>query len=249
MMNKKTKTPLLWSGVVFLFAAGIAMISLYFGNVEDTATEDINAVYTHAALTVAAQQQTMQVEILSATPNAILSSPTAPLPVASQPQTPALLPSVPSTAVSIACDVAVYVSDVSIPDGTTIAAGEYFTKTWKVSNLGACTWTETYQLVFIAGDSLGGKATAIGKIVKPGESVDVSVVLTSSAAAGSITGSWRLANDQGQTFGDALTVIINSGVDYTATVGVAETAIPTSTSAAATEIPTETPAPTETLVE
>ena len=93
---------------------------------------------------------------------------------------------------------------MTIPDGTTIPAGQSFTKTWKVSNTGTCAWTATYQLVFISGDSLGGKATAIGKVVNPGESADVSVVLTSTSATGTITGTWKLSNDKGTAFGDFL---------------------------------------------
>ena len=109
------------------------------------------------------------------------------------------------------CDAAVYVSDVTIPDGTTVSAGKNFTKTWKVSNTGSCTWSTTYQLTFVSGDSLGGKATALTKEVKPGESADISVVLTMTSATGKITGTWKLANDKGQAFGDGLTVVVNSG--------------------------------------
>ncbi len=164
--------------------------------------------------------------MLSATPNPALMSPTATMTLLSTPalqlQTPILLPtSKPGVVAVTACDTAVYVSDVTIPDGTTIAAGQNFTKTWKVSNTGSCTWTATYQLTFVSGDSLGGKSTAIGKEVKPGESADISVVLTMTSAAGKITGTWRLANDKGQTFGDGLTVVVSSGVTATATTAIA----------------------------
>jgi hypothetical protein len=145
---------------------------------------------------------------------------------------------------------------VTIDDGTTIEAGKSFTKTWKVSNIGTCAWTETYQLVFVSGDSLGGKATPIGKIVKPGESADISVILTSSSATGNITGTWRLSNDKGQSFGDSLTVVINSGakagtITPTPTVGSAAatatyTPTPTTLAATNTPVPTETPTPTPT---
>ena len=244
----RTKAIFLWSGVAVLIVSGIAMLLLSFGGSKDTAVDDVNAIYTNAASTVAVQQQTLQAGMLSVPSDPALGLPTATLPVLPS-LTPALLPTFAPAAgntaigVAIGCDVAVYVSDVTIPDGTTIAAGEYFTKTWKVSNTGSCTWTETYQLVFVSGDSLGGKATAIGKIVKPGESADVSVVLTSSSATGSITGTWKLSNDKGQTFGDSLTVVVNSGAvtitEPTATGAVATTAIPST----ATPVPV-TPAAT-----
>jgi hypothetical protein len=260
IMNMKIRMIFLWSGVAILIVAGVVTLSLAFGGSEDTAVDDVNAIYTNAASTVVAQQQTLQVAMLSATANPTLNPATAvsgtlPTPTIQQ-QIPTLLPTSAIAGGGVTgCDIAVYVSDVTIPDGTTIAAGEYFTKTWKVSNTGSCTWAETYQLVFVSGDSLGGKATAIGKIVKPGESADVSVVLTSSSATGSITGKWRLSNDKGQAFGDALTVVINSGasvatVTPTSTGVVVATAIPfTATAApvAATAVPTIVPA-TETPV-
>ena len=70
-----------------------------------------------------------------------------------------------------------------------------------------------------AGDSLGGKATAIGNAVNPGQTADISVVLTSTSATGTITGTWRLSNDKCQPFGTQLTVVIKNGITTTATGG------------------------------
>ncbi len=249
-MDMRTRTIILWSGVAILVVAGVVTLSFAFGGSKDTSVEDVNAAYTNAAFTIVAQQQTLQAGMPSATPNPTLSLPTATLtllPATFQQQAPALIPTAkPAAGGAVTggvtgCDVAVYVSDVTIPDGTTIPAGQYFTKTWKVSNIGSCTWTATYQLVFVSGDSLGGKATAIGKTVAPGESADVSVELTSTSAAGTITGNWKLSNDKGQPFGDTLSVVINSGTAPISTVGaeIATTSIPVAT----TEVPTDTPVP------
>jgi hypothetical protein len=227
-MDMRTRAILLWSGVGVLIVTGITMLFLSFGGSKDTAIEDVNVIYTNAASTVAAQQQTLQAGMFSATPNPALSTPTATLPVLPSPTlgqlTPVLLPTFAPAAGStvavggaVGCDNAVYVSDVTIPDGTTIAAGKSFTKTWKVTNIGSCAWTATYKLVYVSGDSLGGKATAIGKVVNSGESADISVILTSSSATGNLTGTWKLSNDKGQTFGDSLTVVINSGTAAAAT--------------------------------
>jgi len=251
-MDMKTRTILLWSGVAILVVSGIVTLSFAFGGSKDTAIDDVNAIYTNAAATVAAQQQTLQAGMLSATPNPTLSLLTAALTSSPSPtlqqQPPLLLPTSAQAATGVvtACDVAVYVNDVTIPDGTTIPAGQSFTKTWKVSNIGTCAWTATYQLVYVAGDSLGGKATAIGKVVNPGESADISVILTSSSATGNITGSWRLSNDKGLPFGDALTVVINSGTASATSTGVVVTS--TSAPVATTEVPIDTSVPNDTPV-
>jgi hypothetical protein len=129
---------------------------------------------------------------------------------------------------------------VTIPDGTVVAAGQSFTKTWKVTNIGSCAWTATYQLTFVSGDSLGGKATPINQVVDPGQSVDISVVLTSTSATGTITGRWKLTNDKGQQFGEELTVVIKNSANATGSV------TPTKTSTPGT--PTSTPTPTVTPV-
>ncbi|MDO9299780.1 MAG: NBR1-Ig-like domain-containing protein, partial [Anaerolineales bacterium] len=251
--------------VAILVVAGIVTLFLSFGRAKNSNTVDVNAIYTNAASTVAAQQQTLQAGTFVATPIPTMSLPTValtPLPSPTfQLQTPIPLPTIkPAITVATGCDSAVYISDVTIPDGTTIPAGQSFTKTWKVSNIGSCAWTATYQLVFVDGDSLGGKATAIGKVVNPGESADISVVLTSTSATGTITGKWKLSNDKGQTFGDSLTVVINSGTTITGTVTPTPTKTPTPTitpiviivTATYTYTPTPTPTttatPTETLV-
>ena len=47
-----------------------------------------------------------------------------------------------------ACDVSVFITDVTIPDGTLMAPGQNFDKTWRIQNSGTCTWTVTYKAVF-----------------------------------------------------------------------------------------------------
>ncbi len=91
--------------------------------------------------------------------------------------------------------------------------------------------------------------------MNPGESADVSVILTSSSATGNLTGTWKLSNDKGQTFGDSLTVVVNSGTATTATptttVVATTTAIPSTATTApvtATAVPTTSTPPTETPV-
>ncbi len=259
-MDMRTRTIVLWSGVAILIVAGIVTLLFSFSGSKDTTTE-VEAIYTNAALTVAAQEQTLQAGLRSATPNPALSSPTATLTLLPSPtfqqQTPAvLLTSTLAGGGATGCDNSVYISDVTIPDGTTVTPGQAFTKTWKVSNTGTCAWTAAYQITFLYGDIMGGKATVIGIAVNPGQSADVSVALTAPATAGSITGTWRLSNDKSQPFGTLLTVVIKTGATAgtvivtptkTAT-GAAPAATSTNTApAATTATPTNTSTPTPTI--
>src|SRR5258706_10212245 len=88
-----------------------------------------------------------------------------PLPTLGFPTLPALGSTTPFPGAKTAtpftyCDWAAYVKDVTIPDGTIFAPGAQFTKTWRLQNIGTCTWTSSYTLVFSSGDSISGPATA-----------------------------------------------------------------------------------------
>ena len=65
----------------------------------------------------------------------------------------AMMLSIIPSAVTVAsaastCDWAQFVADVTVPDGTSYAANTAFRKTWRLKNIGACTWTTSYALVF-----------------------------------------------------------------------------------------------------
>src|SRR5215510_4192487 len=152
------------------------------------ATEEPNAVFTAAAQTVQAQ----------ITPSLTFSTPTIPaiLPtnttVAPSP-TARPISTVPPTAM---CDLAQFVRDVTIPDGSTFAPGAAFTKTWRLRNAGTCTWSG-YNLVFDSGDAMSGVSPVTIGTVGPGQEVDVSVNLTAPATNGSYRGFWRIRNGAG----------------------------------------------------
>jgi adhesin HecA-like repeat protein len=254
-MDSRTRTILLWAGGAILAITGIVILIISFSGGSKDTPSDVEVIYTDAALTLEAQVLTLQAGMLSATPT--LGSPTATATLTQLPSptlgtVPALATSTVASGGATGCDNSVYISDVTIPDGTTVAPGQAFTKTWRVSNTGTCAWTAAYQITFLYGDIMGGKATAIGKVVNPGESADISVALTGPASAsGNITGTWRLANANAQAFGTALTVVIKTGaVSPTPTktaTGGAPAATATNTSGAVTPS-TNTPTATNTPV-
>jgi hypothetical protein len=131
-----------------------------------------------------------------APPTAIPVSPTTP---ATSTTAPTLTPS----QTTVPCDRAEFVSDVTYPDGTDLAPGAAFTKTWRLRNTGSCTWTSSYSLVFDHGDSMGAAASTqlTTGTVAPGQTVDVSVSLTAPAVAGTYRGYFRLRNTSGVVFG------------------------------------------------
>jgi len=92
--------------------------------------------------------------------------------------------------------------DVTIPDGTVVAPGEAFSKTWRLENVGSCTWTRQYALTFFSGNSLNAFQTNnLSQEVAPGEVIDVSVDMEAPMTAGFYQSNWMLSNGEGALFG------------------------------------------------
>ena len=90
--------------------------------------------------------------------------------------------------------------DVNIPDNTPMSPGQDFVKTWKIKNIGACTWGEGYKMVFSYGEEMEGVAQPLGAAIAPGQEVDVSVQFTAPDLPGSYFSVWTLENAKGIPF-------------------------------------------------
>jgi hypothetical protein len=99
------------------------------------------------------------------------------------------------------CDSSAYVDDVTIPDGTVLAPGESFVKTWTLQNTGFCMWKANYTVKFFVGDAMSGLETEIGRTVVSGRHAEISITLTAPALEGTYTGYWLLTDDYGMSFG------------------------------------------------
>jgi hypothetical protein len=113
-------------------------------------------------------------------------------------------------AVASTCrDDAQFVSDVTVPDGTQLAANSLFQKTWRIRNTGDCTWDVSYRLTFLAGNRMFGPRSApLGGPVQPGEDVEVSVMLVAPSEAGSHQGLWQIFGPDGKPFGTSMFALI-----------------------------------------
>lgn len=114
--------------------------------------------------------------------------------------TPTLTPT--ATPVPIPCDWAAFVKDVTVPDGTVFKPDQDFRKTWQLKNIGTCTWTKDYALVYASGDRMtGDNVTRLGRSVAPGQTIDISIELTAPLEVGKHVGYWALRNASGKVFG------------------------------------------------
>ena len=114
-----------------------------------------------------------------------------------QPPTPT------NTNTPIPCNKATFIADVTVPDNTEFLTGETFVKTWRLKNVGSCTWTSSYNLIFYSGDQMSAPAavslTSVN--IPPNGTADVSVSLTAPSTAGTYQGYFRLRAPDNSIFG------------------------------------------------
>jgi len=93
-------------------------------------------------------------------------------------------------------DSAILVEDVTYPDNTRVEAGETFTKTWKLQNVGTCTWTG-YVVAFVNGDRMSSPNSVPVSETPARSPVDVSVELTAPSSDGTYRGNFELRDPEG----------------------------------------------------
>jgi len=172
------------------------------GSINPATSIPPEAVFTQAAQTVISELT--RVANFASPTNAVTSAPTStntPIPT----NTPIFTP----TNTSIPCNLATWdpdTIDVTIPDNAKMAPNQTFSKTWRILNVGTCSWNSSYLLIFDHGDGLGvttGYTQQLTTgIVYPGQWVDLTVNnLKAPAADGAYTGFWRLRDPGGVLFG------------------------------------------------
>lgn len=117
-----------------------------------------------------------------------------------------------------------FVADLNYPDNnmTTPAIfnpGQAFQKSWRIRNVGTCTWDSRYTLIYTsanpAGSPVGGNPVAIGSVVPPGGTYDLTVSITAPQQPGRYQSFWAMRSPGGMNFGDRLWV----GMDIITPVG------------------------------
>jgi hypothetical protein len=99
-------------------------------------------------------------------------------------------------------NMASFIDDLTIPDGTALGLGSGFVKTWRLQNSGTCAWSSEYALMFINGHRLNGPTlVSLPDSVSPGQSLDLSVDLEVPDAVGLYQSFWMLRDPSGRLFG------------------------------------------------
>lgn len=94
----------------------------------------------------------------------------------------------------------------TIPDGTQVDIYQTFKKVWTLKNIGTCTWTPAFSLVFQDGEDFGVPGTLplsdfTEVDIPPGEHLTIDLNLTAPGEQGTYTGYWMLRGSDGTVFG------------------------------------------------
>jgi hypothetical protein len=187
----------------------------------------VNAIYTSAAQTAIAAVSVQQTQTALAAPPTALPTNTlmptntqfatlavlaTPLGAGTPLATPIGIASPITTLSGPLCNDAVFISDVTVADGTEMDPGQDFEKVWAIQNSGTCPWDEGYVFTWVSGDNLDGYNIKIEKekdFVDPGETINFHVNLTAPLAKREYTACWRMKDDSDFYFGTFACVTIN----------------------------------------
>ena len=149
-------------------------------------------------------EQYLQVNPNHVTPEgdeAIVDNVVVPQPVA--PVTPACINSM------------AYIADLNLDDQNMtappiMAPGQDFVKSWRILNNGTCDWAADYSLAYVKGNrveaSMNGSPVPMGRVVRPGETIDLSASLRAPQVYGTFQGFWQMRDNLGQYFGQVVWV-------------------------------------------
>ncbi len=142
--------------------------------------------------------------------------PTAPAAISDTPSISPVIPTktlVPTflilfTATPTCVNGLTFISDVTIPDLSVVAAGMLLDKQWLVQNSGSCNWDSYYRLRLVAGDGLGASPEQALYPARAGMQATLRIVFTAPAVPGEYLSEWQAFDAQGVPFGESFFIKI-----------------------------------------
>ncbi|MEW6718390.1 MAG: NBR1-Ig-like domain-containing protein [Chloroflexota bacterium] len=199
-----------------LFILVLLFLSACGGSNVTTPTVDPDLVLTSVAETAYAHiTETARIIQLSATPTYTPEPPTnTPLPPTETPTTIPTqmvldIPSPTPTPVPVPTRLPggehclkAQLTGETIKDGTEVTPAQYLVKKWTLLNIGGCTWTTDYKLVFLDGEIMNGPLVKnFHKAVPPGGWITITLELKAPTSLGVHRGYWMLRSNTGELFG------------------------------------------------
>ena len=196
-MNNKLTT------LIILFVSGMLILACQsitpqVSNIDQPSLIETSVFQTVSVLGIEKQLD----EINSALTQAAVETVT---PTVTETTTPTVTPTdtaIPTSTASRNCYRIRFIADVTYADGSSLPPDTAFTKIWRLRNDGTCTWTGDFEIVNVGGAGMGAPSgTTINAIVRPGETIDVSINLISPTTPGCYTSYFKLLSSNGDLFG------------------------------------------------
>ncbi|MFZ6029594.1 MAG: NBR1-Ig-like domain-containing protein [Chloroflexota bacterium] len=202
-MIRNFKILVLWAMAISLMACSTSVAVQMTPTIDAT---ELAAVVYGTQTAMAAAAPTVGAAQPSATPKAATVLPTGtPVPPTATPSPTATSTPTPTTSptpVLEDCTNKAEFVEETVPDDTRFTADQSFVKSWTLRNVGTCTWTTGYNLVFVDGSQMGAEATIpLSQTVNANETIRLSVKLTAPKNAGEYRGDWKLRSPGGTVFG------------------------------------------------
>jgi len=103
-------------------------------------------------------------------------------------------------------NVLTFLEDVTIPDGSLVAAEATFVKQWRIQNDGSCDWDSSYLLKLVSGDPLGAPTETVLYPARAGTEAIIEMTLTAPAEPGLYHTVWQAFDPEGVPFEQAIYV-------------------------------------------
>lgn len=198
---------------ILILTLGFLLLSCGSNNSEQAdLLLDTDAIRTEAVATYASSLTKTLVPVPTTSPTPKIIEPSL--------TPPEITVTLETPATANPCYNLLYIEDVTIPDGTQMKAGEAFTKTWLVQNVGGCAWRAGFTFNHYGGDGMRGSTVTLTDAIPTGAKREISVQLVvPSGQTGIIESAWRMADENGIFFGDTLSIKIVVG-DVTAPTSI-----------------------------
>ncbi|HKY55629.1 MAG TPA: NBR1-Ig-like domain-containing protein [Anaerolineales bacterium] len=101
-----------------------------------------------------------------------------------------------------------FLSDLTIPDNTTITYGSTIDKQWIVENSGTCHWNSEYRLRHIGGATLDAPTEIALYPARAGTQATIQILFTAPFTDGEYESAWQAFDPSGAAFGDPIFIRI-----------------------------------------